>query len=107
MQTRGSTPCTRRHTGVCMRAGEHESHGRALAGRAVDLELRAVPLDHAVHHGEPEPGAALALGREERLEAAAPRLVVHADAGVGDFDVTRSRAALARREPGADAACAA
>ena len=57
--------------------------------------------DHAVHHREAEAGAALALGGEERLEAAAPRLLVHADAGVADLDRDAARGA-----PAASRACA-
>ena len=41
---------------------------------------------HAVHHGESQAGAALALGREEGLQAAAPGFLVHAHARVADFD---------------------
>ena len=51
---------------------------------------RAVPLHHAVHHRQAQAGAAFALGGEERLEAAAPRILVHADAGVDDLDSTRA-----------------
>ena len=39
--------------------------------------------------GRPRPGAALALGGEERLDAAAAGLLVHADAGVDDLDAHR------------------
>ena len=38
-----------RHAGG--RTREEEAHGRAFAEGAVDLELAAVPLDHAEHHG--------------------------------------------------------
>ena len=77
----------------------------AAAGRAIAKLMRtsvplpgslsissvgAVPLRHAVDHREPEAGAALALGGEERLEAAAARVLVHADAGVVDFEHARS-----------------
>jgi hypothetical protein len=64
-------------------------HRGAASHCAVDLEFRAVALDHAVHHGEAEAGAALALGGEERLQAAPPRFIVHADAGVRDLDPDR------------------
>ncbi len=75
---------------------EHQPHGGALAGRAVDLQVRAVPLHHAVNHGEAEAGAAFALGGEERFEAAAAGFLVHADAGVAHFRDDRGHAGLAQ-----------
>ena len=67
-------------------AGNVRRNVRALAGRALDVDVRAVALRDAVDHRESQAGAALALGGEERLEAAAPRVLVHADAAVGDLD---------------------
>ena len=52
-------------------------------------------LRDAVDHREAETGAALALGGEERLEAAAARLLVHADAGVAHLDAARAAPAAA------------
>ena len=82
------------------RFGEYQPHRRALTDQAIDADLRAVPLHHAVDHREPQAGAALTLGREERFETAAARVVIHADAGVGDLHqhVPRVRRARAQRE---------
>ena len=57
---------------------------------------RPVPLHHAIDHGKPEARAALAFGGEERLQAAAAGVLVHADAGVGHLDVNL-RARRSRR----------
>jgi hypothetical protein len=46
-----------------------------------------VPLHHPIHHGQTEAGAALSFGGKERLETAASRLLVHADAGVRHLHV--------------------
>ncbi len=58
-------PVARRHASGSAR--EDQVHGGALAELAVDLQLAAMPLHHAKHHGETEPGAALTLGGEEVL----------------------------------------
>ncbi len=42
-------------------------------------------LNHAVDHGEAKPGATRALGREEELEAAASRRLIHARPCINDF----------------------
>src|SRR6185312_9969137 len=47
--------------GLLRRRGEDEAERAAVAGLAVDLQLRAVPLHHAVDHREAETAAALAL----------------------------------------------
>ncbi len=52
------------------------------ARRADDVDVRAVTLGDAVHHRQAQTRAAISLGGEERLEAAAARGFVHADAGV-------------------------
>ena len=79
---------------------EDQAHESAAAHGTLDLELRAVTLHHAVDHGEPEARAALPLRGVEGLEASAPRLLVHADAGVGDFHLHLPRdVAAARHEP--------
>ena len=75
---------------------KNQSHGGAPADCAVDLEFGTVALDHAVDHGQPEPGAALAFRRIEGLEAAAARIFVHADAGVADLDQHTIRAVAVR-----------
>src|SRR6185312_14013397 len=46
-----------------------------------------VALSHAVDHSQTESRAAFALGGEKRLQAAAPRFLVHADARIGDFEL--------------------
>jgi GAF domain-containing protein len=48
-------------------------------------------LRDPVHHRQPQAGAALALGREEGLQATATRLLVHTDARVAHFDLGRLR----------------
>ena len=72
----------------------------AAALHAADVDLRAVAPHHAIDRGEAEAGPALALGGEERLHAAPPHLVVHADAGVGDrdLDIAGVRALVRRRQ---------
>ena len=76
---------------------EVETHRGALPGRAFDFDFRVVPLRDAVHHGQTQTGAALALGCEKRLQTAAPRLFVHADAGIGHFHVNLRDPAACRR----------
>ncbi len=71
------------------RRGERDPHGRAPMQHAVDLQLRAVSSHHAVDHGEAEASAALALGREEGLQATPARFLVHADAGIRNFQLHR------------------
>ena len=56
-----------------------------LPDRALDFDLRVVPLRDAVNHGQAQAGAALALGGEERLQTAAAGFLVHADAGVASL----------------------
>ena len=65
---------------------EHQAHQGAAARLAVDLQLAAMPLHHAEHHGQPEAGAAFTLGGEERFQAAAANGFGHADAVVFDLD---------------------
>src|SRR5262249_38192407 len=71
---------------------ETNPNGCPTAHRAFDLDVRAMSLHHAVHHGETQARTALALGRVEGLEAATPGFLIHADAGVGhrDFDMAWS-----------------
>jgi hypothetical protein len=47
---------------------------------------RVLPLHRPVDHRQAEPRAAFAFGREERLEAAPPRLLVHTDTRVADIE---------------------
>ena len=102
MRPAGGTCDCRCDTGRGSRdAAKDQAHAGALAGLAFDLEIGAVPLRDAVHHGEPEARAARALGGEERLEAAAARVLVHADAGVDDLE-HHARLAARRRAMRAD-----
>ena len=56
-----------------------------MPGLAVDVDEPTRLLDDAVYGGQAHAGSmASLLGREEGLEDAHPRLLVHADAGVGD-----------------------
>jgi hypothetical protein len=71
------------------RRREDHAHGGALAGRAVDFEAGAVPLQHAVDRGEAQPRAAQSLGGEEGLDASPAGFLVHAHARVRDLDVHR------------------
>src|SRR5882672_3233107 len=80
--------------------------GGAMAGPAFDVESGAMPLRHAIDHRQAQARATFALGGEKRLETAAPRVLIHADAGVGDFELhtlfgIAVRPAHARR-PGAN-----
>src|SRR5919204_1099191 len=68
---------------------ERDREHRALAGTAPHFDRAAVPLDDAVRDPQPEAGAALRLRREERLEDAGLRLLVHAHAAVADLDADR------------------
>ena len=54
---------------------------------ALDLDFGAMPLHHAIHHGQSEAGAAFAFRSKERLQAAAAGFLVHADPGIHDFDM--------------------
>src|SRR2546430_4883967 len=80
--------------------GEIHPDAGALAGLAVHLDRAAMLLHQPVHRGEAEPRAlAEWLRREERLEDAPPRLLVHPDARVlhGEaHEVARVRRAAAR-----------
>jgi len=53
-------------------------------------DVAAVLLDDAVTARESEPGA-VRLGREERIEHLAPRLLVHTDARVGHVQQRQTR----------------
>src|SRR3546814_4620862 len=60
-----------------------DAHRRPPTGGAVDANVAAMARDDAVDDRQPEPGAfADRLRREERLEGAPPRFLVHAAAGV-------------------------
>jgi hypothetical protein len=48
--------------------GQAQRHERAAAGPVGQTHLPAGELDHVVDHRQPEARAALALGREERVE---------------------------------------
>ena len=74
----------RRHARAARAHGEPDRERRARALGGVHQDLAAVPRHDAVHHGEPEPGSAGSLGREEGLEDPAPDGVGHPHAGVGD-----------------------
>ena len=53
----------------------------------MDVDDSAGELNDAIGSREPKTSSALALGREERLEHAAPCLLVHARSRVGHFDL--------------------
>ena len=63
-----------------------DPYGRASARRTLDLDIGAVALHGAIHHRKSKAGAALALGREERLQTSAARFLIHPDAGVDDLE---------------------
>src|SRR5688572_1543996 len=67
--------------------GEDDGEGRALAGCGVERDAAGVLLDDALGDGQAQPGAAEALGREERLEDLAVLLGGDAGAVVDDRDV--------------------
>jgi hypothetical protein len=62
--------------------GEVQADGGALTFGALDRDRGTMSLHAPVDHGQAQPGAPLALGGEERLQAAALRLFVHADTRV-------------------------
>src|SRR5687768_8555783 len=68
---------------------DKESNRRTLADFTVDFEFAPVPLHHPINRGEPESGAAQALGGEEGLEASAPGFFIHTRAAIADFDAYR------------------
>ena len=73
--------------------GEH----RAGAGGALDGHLAAALVDDPVHGREAEADA-LVASREERLEDPRERLLVHADARVGDDELDGAVVGVARRD---------
>src|SRR5579871_2863984 len=69
------------------RGGEIEREGRALSRRAAHNDPALMTLHDAVDDGEAEAGATTGvLGREERLEDALERRLVHAGPAVLDED---------------------
>ena len=72
-------------------------HAGARARAGLDLDRAPGLVDHAVDRGQPQPGAARALGGEERLEHAGPGGLVHARAAVGHGDLHRGRRLPRRR----------
>src|SRR5438874_624439 len=105
--------CARRRL-LCVpepRGGKDDPHRRPRPELALDLELRAVTLHHAIDHGEPQARAPLAFGREEGLETAASDRLRHAHTRVADLDPHLRRGARfaagavtdarAQREPAA------
>ena len=83
-----------------VQAGQVHLERRAATGSAVDADAPAVAFDDAVHGGEAQAQArAFGLRREEGLEDALPRLLVHADP-LSDRPPSRS----ARAAPGVGAA---
>src|SRR5580700_220980 len=78
-------PGLRRLARLRRRDRQDEIEAGALAGRAFHLDAAAMVLEDAVHHRKTEAGAlADRLRREEGLEDARERRLVHAAAGVGD-----------------------
>ncbi len=86
-----------------------QAEGAAVSRLAVDLQLGAMPLHHAVDHRKSEPAAAVALRREEGLETAPPRRLIHADSGIAHLDVNLAASVrdLGLDEPGAQSQFAA
>jgi len=60
-----------------------DSNRRSPSRRAVDFDRPAMPLDDAVHARQAEAGSAVALRREERLEAPSLHLRRHAGPRIG------------------------
>src|SRR6185312_5723249 len=76
--------CDRRR--VCPGPRKAQSDGGPFARDACNLEIRVLPLRDSINHRESQTGAALPFRREERLETAAARLLVHANTGIRNFD---------------------
>ncbi len=67
------------------RDGKQDADPRTLARCAVDPDFRAVAPNETVHHGEPQARAPLTLGREEGLQTATTRLLVHPNPAIAHF----------------------
>ncbi len=83
-----------RLSGLLRRRRKSDSERRPLPDRAIDLDLRAMTLGHAVDHGEPHARPALPLRREERLDAPSFRLLVHAGPGIRNLEHDAMRIAV-------------
>jgi len=85
----GTNGCDRRligHDRDCGGGGEAQTDKGSFADRTFDFDFGSVPLSDAIHHRQAQPGAAFALGGEERLQATQARLLVHAYAVIDNFD---------------------
>src|SRR5262249_51401655 len=71
---------------ACPRCGGAQLDRGPATRLALDLQRAAVPLHHPVHHGQSQPGAALALRGEEWLEAPVARRLIHTDTGIDDLN---------------------
>jgi hypothetical protein len=69
-----------RHDAAGPARREGKANRGALAWGGLHGDLAAVALDDAEHHRQPQPGAAVAFGGEERLEDACLHLGAHAHA---------------------------
>ena len=110
---RGIGPQQGRERRIRRRGLERQRHreGRALAGRALDVDAAVHQLGQPPHDGKAEAGAAESprgrgIGLRERLEQPRPLLVAQADAGVAhrQRDARRAVAERARRGAHLDAA---
>jgi hypothetical protein len=59
---------------------------RAVVQLRFDLKAPAVALNDTVNHGESEPGAPFAFGREEWLQTSLPNRFCHSRPCVFDFE---------------------
>jgi len=74
--------------------GKNQAHGCADTAGTFDFNVRSVALDHAVHHGQSQTGATLTFGGEERLEALAAGVIIHANTSVNYFKDDMRRAGV-------------
>src|SRR5436853_6558060 len=83
---------------------ENQPHRGAFAQFTVNLDSSFVPFHDAIDHRQTEAGATLAFGGKERFEATLACLLVHANAGVHDFQngVAGSASARSGKIPASD-----
>ena len=71
--------------GKLVRCGQCDREGASIAGRAFDRNGSAVCTDDSGNRRQPEPAPG-EFGREEGIEDAAAGRLIHAAAGIADFE---------------------
>src|SRR5207247_2213920 len=67
------------------RSQKQRAHRRAFPWLALDFNLRAVTLYHAIDHRQAQTGSSLTFGSEKWLQAASLRFFIHPNTGVANF----------------------